>query len=212
VAVRPLDAMVPRTVAQAVAQQLRDRILSGELADGEFLRPLDELVDEFSASKPTVRRGLEILEAEGLLSMRRGRLGGAVVHRPRPVNAAYSMELLLRWGDVSSDDMGDALRQIEPLCAGMCAARDDRAEAVVPALRAVHAEGLAVVDDPDRWPAVSRRFHEVLVSQCGNHTMTMLVGALESVCTSRATAWAVEGVDEPDFPVRDPEYPTSPMS
>jgi GntR family transcriptional regulator, transcriptional repressor for pyruvate dehydrogenase complex len=211
VVVHPLDLSGHRgvarpSVAQAVASVLRDRILSGRLADGESLRPLDELVDEFGASKPTIRRGLQILEAEGLLSMRRGRLGGAVVHRPRPVNAAYSMELLLRWGDVPSEDMSDALRQIEPLCAGMCATRADRAETVVPALRSVQAEGRAVVDDPDRWPAASRRFHEVLVEQCGNHTMTMLVGALESVCTRRATAWAVEGVDSPDFPVRNPAF------
>src|SRR3954468_22322414 len=106
------------SVAEGGANQLRDRILSGELQDGAAVAPLDDLMVEFGASKPSIRQGLQILEAEGLLRVRRGRSGGAVVHRPRAYNAAYAMELVLRWGNVPSDDMTEALRQMEPLCAG----------------------------------------------------------------------------------------------
>lgn len=202
---RPVPPRRP-TVAESVASRVRERILSGQLADGSELEPLDELVARFGVSKPTVRQGLQILEAEGLLRVRRGRLGGAVVHRPRPTTAGYAMDLLLRWGDVPSADMGEALRQIEPLCAGMCAARDDRAEVVLPALRAVHAAGADAVDDEARWPGAARAFHEELVRSCGNDTMAMLIGALEAVCTARAAAWASAGAAAPDFPVHDPAF------
>jgi DNA-binding FadR family transcriptional regulator len=194
------------SVAQAVANQLRDGILSGELEDGTSLPPLDELMEEFGASKPTIRQGLQILEAEGLLSVRRGRLGGAVVHRPRPYNAAYAMELVLRWGNVPSDDMSEALRQMEPLCAGMCAARSDREDTVLPALREVHEQGRQALDDPLQWPVLARKFHEELVRSCGNQTMVMLIGAVESVCTTRAAAWASEGADQPGSPIQDEAY------
>jgi len=186
--------------AVAVADRLRDRIASGELADGAALPPLDDLVIELAASKPTVRLGLQILEVEGLLRVRRGRLGGAVVCHPRPTDVAH---LLLRAG---AQDVAEALRQIEPVCAGMCAGRPDRAEKVVPALRKVHDAGRRGLDDAGEWPAHARRFHEELVQLCGNETMTMLIGGLESVCSERAAAWAAEGEGDPEFPVRDHHY------
>jgi DNA-binding GntR family transcriptional regulator len=36
--------------------------------------------------------------------------------------------------------------------------------------------------------------------------MMMLIGAVESVCTARATAWAIDGADEPDSPIQDQAY------
>lgn len=195
-----------RGAAQAIADKLRNQILSGELADGSTLPPLDELIKRFDVSKPTVRQGLQILETEGLLSVRRGRNGGSVVHLPRPAGPAYAMDLLFRSGNVPSEDMSEALRQIEPLCARMCALRDDRETTVLPYLRAVHAKGQAAVDDVLGWTAAAREFHEEVVRRCGNATLMTVVGAVESVCTARAAAWASGARDWPEAPIRDDAY------
>ena len=69
-----------RRLAEQVADELRRRILSGELADGSVLPTEDELLVEFPISKPSLREAIRILDAEGLLSVRRGKLGGSVVH------------------------------------------------------------------------------------------------------------------------------------
>ena len=68
-----------RRLAEQVADELRRRILGGELADGSVLPKEDELLLEFPVSKPSLREAMRILEAEGLLRVRRGKLGGAVV-------------------------------------------------------------------------------------------------------------------------------------
>jgi GntR family transcriptional regulator, transcriptional repressor for pyruvate dehydrogenase complex len=184
----------PPHVAEMVADRLRQRILDGELADGDLLPKQEELLTEFGVSRPSIREALRILEAEGLVSVRRGKLGGAVVHRPAAANAAYTLGLVLRAQSVGVDDVSAALRHIEPVCAALCASRPDRATEVVPALRAVHEAARACIDDPHEFVVVSRQFHEVLVERCGNATLKLVVGTLESVWSAHAREWAEQNV------------------
>ncbi len=60
------------TAYNAVAQSLRDRILSGRLSAGMQLATERELCDEFAASRITIRRALSILEEERLVDRRQG--------------------------------------------------------------------------------------------------------------------------------------------
>lgn len=103
-----------RRLAEQVADELRRRILSGQLTDDHVLPKEDELLVEFAISKPSLREAMRILEAEGLLTVRRGKRGGAVIHRPTPANVAYTMGLVLGSQQVSLADVGTALLQVEP--------------------------------------------------------------------------------------------------
>ncbi|NBE95299.1 GntR family transcriptional regulator [Nonomuraea sp. KC401] len=60
------------TVADAVADQLRRRLLSGHYSGGDQLRDT-ELSQEFGVARPTVRAAVQTLVAEGLLDRGRGR-------------------------------------------------------------------------------------------------------------------------------------------
>src|ERR1700761_8933558 len=82
-------------VAEVVAARLRRRILTGELEDGELLPKEEELREQYPVSKPSFREAQRILEAEGLITIRRGNVGGAVVHRPSANNVAYTMAMVL---------------------------------------------------------------------------------------------------------------------
>lgn len=194
------------SVAEIVADRLRERIVRGELADGDLLPKQEHLIEEFGVSRPSVREALRILEAEGLISVRRGKVGGAVVHRPRVENAAAVIELVLRSQGVSVEDMSEAIRQIEPICAALCAARPDREETVLPRLRAVHAEAGEHIDDVRLYTRLARRFHEELVATCGNETMILVVGTLEAVLSAHAAVWADERSDGDGSPVNDEAF------
>jgi GntR family transcriptional repressor for pyruvate dehydrogenase complex len=183
-------------VAEIVADELRRRILDGEIPDGQLLPKQENLLAEFQVSRPSLREALRILEAEGLVSVRRGKIGGAVVHRPQPANAAYTLGLILRSRNVPVEDVSSALRHIEPVCAALCAARPDRKEAVVPRLRAIHEAARECIDDPPTFIVVSRQFHEVLVDCCGNETLKLIVGTLESLWSAMAMAWAERSLPE----------------
>jgi DNA-binding FadR family transcriptional regulator len=187
-------------VAELVAAELRRRILDGELDDGDELPRQQDLLTEFGVSKPSMREALRILEAEGLLSVRRGKVGGAVVHRPGEGNAAYTLGMVLRTQGVPVDDVSEALNILEPQCVALCARREDRHEAVVPRLRAVQDEAAEVIGDVRRFTVVSRRFHEELVNLCGSPTLTLVVGALEAVWSAHADAWAELHADADNYP------------
>ncbi len=60
------------SVADAVANELRRRLLSGEYTAGQELRDT-ELADELGAARPTVRAAVQTLVADGLLERGRGR-------------------------------------------------------------------------------------------------------------------------------------------
>lgn len=192
-------------VADLVVAELRRRILDGELQDGDELPRQEDLLQQFGVSKPSMREALRILEAEGLLSVRRGKVGGAVVHRPGAQNAAYTLGTVLRTMGVPVDDVSMALNLLEPQCVALCATRPDRDEVVVPRLREVQARAAACIDDVREFTLVSRQFHEEIVNLCGSPTLTLVVGALEAVWSAHAEAWAeMHAGETDDYP--DLEY------
>ena len=82
----------PPHLAELVADTLRQQILNGTLTGGSLLAKQEDLLAEFGVSKPSLREAMRILEAEGLLRVRRGKLGGSVVRRP---NAAASSAVIV---------------------------------------------------------------------------------------------------------------------
>ena len=176
--------------AEAIADELRERILSGEIGTGWVLPKLEELTDEFGASKVTVREALRILETEGLVSVQRGNVGGALAHLPTPGNAAYTLSLVLEGRRVTTDDVARAIERLEPLCAELCAERPDRESAVLPALRKAQADLEESLEKGDSRSVAEacRRWHESLVANCGNETTAVVLGAIEAIWTAQIRA------------------------
>ncbi|WP_238007479.1 GntR family transcriptional regulator [Dactylosporangium sp. AC04546] len=177
-------------LAEQVADHIRARIIRGDFADGDPLPTAEELIRRYPVSMPTFREAMRILEAEGLITVRRGRLGGAIVRRPSPAGLAYNLGLVLASQQVAIGDVAVALRHVEPACAALCASRRDRARAVVPELRELHQAYLDSIEDLVEVVAVSRRFHEALVRLCGNEPLIVLAGALEALWSVHEQDWA----------------------
>lgn len=190
-------------LAELVAGALRDRITGGLLRDGDMLPKQEELLEEFRVSKPSLREALRILETEGLITVRRGNVGGAVVHAPGTTDAGYMMSLVLQSKGVALSDVAVALKQVEPLCAALCAERPDRQQTVVPRLREILARTRGEVGDQIGFTAESRAFHEAIVETCGNETMRLIVGALESIWSARERDWARRALTAGDFPASE---------
>jgi len=70
------SAIAHRNVHEAVVDGIRDKILSGQLNPGDWLRQ-DELAEAFGVSTMPVREALRQLQAEGLVTLHRRR-GAAV--------------------------------------------------------------------------------------------------------------------------------------
>lgn len=179
-------------LAELIADTLRQRILSGDLADGAMLPKQEDLLQEFRVSAPALREALSILATEGLLTVRRGNIGGAIVHHPQPTQAAYMLAMVLQARSVPLVDVLRALHRFQPACVGACAARPDRATSVLPRLRATLDLARQEIDDAKVYTGLARQFHIDLVAACGVETMTQVVGALESLWSAHVNRLAVD--------------------
>ena len=178
-------------VAEIVASRLRDDILSGRLKEGDVLPSQERLFHEFGVSPPALREAIHILESDGLVSVRRGNVGGAVVHQPSAERTAHMISMVLQTRAATPADVSEALLHLEPICAGMCAAREDRPTEVVPYLEAEIERQTEQFDDVSQYVPNARRFHEAIVSRCGNEPMILLIGSLELIWSAHeSSVWS----------------------
>ena len=96
---------VPK-VAELVANDLRRKIIRGQLPLGDTLPNEPALLDVYKVSRPTLREALRILESEGLVTIKRGAQGGQV-HVPDMAVAARHVALQMQ---VRRDHDGGSLR------------------------------------------------------------------------------------------------------
>src|SRR3984957_16307274 len=114
----PVD--VPKA-SDVLARELRERILSGELAEGMALPAERELVKQTQMSRATVREALRILEVQSLVRVRAGRAGGAFVQRPTTKSMASSVTMLIRGQKIKLADLMETREALEPFCAELAA-------------------------------------------------------------------------------------------
>src|ERR1700687_732260 len=118
VVLKPVD--VPKA-SDVLARDLRERILSGELAEGVALPAERELVKQTQMSRATVREALRILEVQNLVRVRAARAGGAFVQRPTTKSMAGSVSLMIRHQKIKLADLMETREALEPFCAELAA-------------------------------------------------------------------------------------------
>ncbi|MCU1365002.1 MAG: GntR domain protein [Ilumatobacteraceae bacterium] len=169
---------VPKT-AELVAHRLRRQIISGELSEGDVLPSEAALTEQFGISRPTLREAFRVLEAEQLISVRRGAHGGAHVHAPNPDVAARYAGLVLEHQGISLADVYAARVMLESPCAAQLARRrtaDDLAQ-----LWHSVEDGEAFAGDRHRLIRHHTEFHALVVRLAGNHTVVLLSSMLRHI-------------------------------
>jgi DNA-binding FadR family transcriptional regulator len=180
-------------MAELVAAELRQKILRGELKPGESLTPESSLVEEYDVSRPTLREALRLLEAQQLITVRRGSHRGPVVSTPDTDVTARSFSMLLQLRRATLADVYAFRMIFEPIAARMTAESATPEE--VESLRAILVEEHAARKDPEAFPIKAWRFHSELVRLSGNVTMTVVAETLELISRRHAQAALLQMAD-----------------
>jgi GntR family transcriptional repressor for pyruvate dehydrogenase complex len=117
---------VTPSAAEAIAQSLRRQIVD-EFADGEHIGSAEDLMDRFQVSGPTLRQAMRVLEAEGLVKVRRGNSGGFFASTPSIDVVSRSASALLRRQGAQPADLIYMAQLIGPEVAGRAANNPDKA-------------------------------------------------------------------------------------
>lgn len=175
-----------REKPELIADELRALIVSGKLAEGESLGREPDLVERFGVSRPSLREALRILEAEGLITVVRGVLGGVIVHQPSERMTARTAALVLQARNVTLGDVHQARSVIEPAAVRIIASSPRRSS--VDELRELIEEQRLALDDPEAFGLANARFHEHLVALAGNQTLSIVAEMLNEVVARAVTA------------------------
>ena len=190
-----------REKPQQIADELRNLIVTGELSEGDSLGHEPDLVERFGVSRPSLREALRILEAEGLITVVRGVLGGVVVHEPDQRMTARTAALVLQARNVPLADVFDARGLLEPSAVRAVAASRGRRTAAAELGRLVDEEE-AVLADPEAFGRANARFHERLVALAGNQTLSIVAEMLNEIVARAVTAVSQDGASSDSVPTQ----------
>ncbi|MEV0904378.1 FadR/GntR family transcriptional regulator [Streptomyces hokutonensis] len=196
----------PKT-AELIAAQLRRRIVLGELTPGETLPPENQLMEQFGVSRPTLREAFRILEAEMLISVKRGSRGGAQVVAPDFSVAARHVGLLLQMQGTTLDDVYEARMVSEPACARLLTKR--RTKQDIADLNEVVAQLQSAVESKDNsvpdavlWTRLTYRFHELVMERSGNRTLAVQGAVLQEIVATHMEMRVARNFDKTESPER----------
>lgn len=181
-----------REKPQQIADELRRLIVSGRLCEGDSLGHEPDLVERFGVSRPSLREALRILEAEGLISVVRGTLGGVVVHQPDERMTARTAALVLQARNVPLADVYEARTLLEPAAVRVVASLRSRRSAVAE-LRQLIDDEVRVITDPEAFGPANARFHERLLALAGNRTLTIVAEMLNEIVARAVMAFSRTG-------------------
>ncbi|MCP4023217.1 MAG: FadR family transcriptional regulator [Desulfobacteraceae bacterium] len=100
-------------VFQDVVEQVQDAIISGKLKPGTRLPAERELKDMFNTSRGTLREALRVLEQKGLIEIKLGVSGGAIVKQIDAEPIIESLALLIRSGEISPHHLAEFRMKLE---------------------------------------------------------------------------------------------------
>lgn len=170
-----MPVSVPKA-SDLLAAQLRELILSGSIPPGGSLPTERELVARSSLSRSSVRDALRVLEVEGLIVTKPGRLGGSTVRLLGRETVARPMELFVKSRDIELQTLLDCRLAVEPFLAARAAENHTPEE--LDEIRDIHARFLATTNDIAEYKGLNLEWHLAIARASHNELLLALMEAI----------------------------------
>ena len=115
-------------IFQDVVGQIQEAIIDGRLKSGDKLPPERDLRAMLQTSRSTIREALRVLEQKGLIEIKLGMSGGAVVRSVSSEQIAESLDLLIRSQKVSLNHLAEFREGVEGNVVSLAARRACRVD------------------------------------------------------------------------------------
>ncbi len=154
-----------------IADELADRIASGEFLPGDKLPNEPELSKKMQVSRTTLREALRILSTRGLVEVRRG--VGTFVTQSRSIHADYNV-LKIQDTNVNTKDLYEMRLMFEPQAAYYAALRasDEELETI---FRYGELNERMIRHQDPQWDESEQNFHNSIASATHNPFITALL-------------------------------------
>jgi GntR family transcriptional repressor for pyruvate dehydrogenase complex len=182
---------IPARAFELILGELEASITAGELAAGDRLAPERELAARYGVSRTSVREAIRVLEAMGIVSVRRGAEHGVVLLQ-EPGNAFQPvLRLLVALRHVTLDDAIEFRAMVESAAARRLADTDGGGAELAGLLDAMEAPGIR---QPE-YHALDATFHVTLVRTAGNPLLNLVEDAVDGLLRKIITDLALVAWD-----------------
>ena len=163
----------------ALADHLRERILSGNLPEGSPLPNERELGGSTGLSRGSVREALRMLEVEGLLTIKTGRNGGGTIRLPDTNRVSRTIDAYVRGQQISFDTVLEAREALEPAMAALAATHHTPDDLI--AIAEAAGQLVAAGDDNALFIAANDKWHWAVAQASQNRLLIAVVAALSDL-------------------------------
>ncbi|MEN2738673.1 FadR/GntR family transcriptional regulator [Microbacterium sp. X-17] len=173
-----------------LADQLREAILGGDIAEGDSLPPERELVEQTGLTRGSVREALKQLAAEGLVQTRPGRFGGNTVTLPGKDLVTNSLNQFVRGRRIPLRTLNETREVLEPALARLAASY--RTEEDLERIKLLHQELVDAAANFQRFSKLNIKWHNAVAQASGND---LLSAVLEAISFGVAVSTTVDEYD-----------------
>jgi DNA-binding FadR family transcriptional regulator len=176
----------PLKTSESVARDIVDLIVTSGLGEGDVLPSEAKMLELYGVSRESLREGLRLLEAQGLIRIRRGPGGGPVVGTVDPADVGRVSTLFYHLVGATYRELLDAWIVAEGYLAERAARNADRAlvrSTLEPFLADEHAGASSMEDFVEHQVL----FHTLVGTLAGNRVMQLSLMAIGQIVTHHVT-------------------------
>src|SRR3954471_5292560 len=163
----------PLKTSETVARDIVQQIVSAGLGDGDSLPSEARMLEQYNVSRESLREGLRLLEAQGLIAIRRGPGGGPSVGTVDPANLGRASALYYFLIGATYGELFDAWAVAEGYLAER-AARNPHRDLVRTTLAPYRADAAEPSPDSvEEFVVHHTDFHSALGTLAGNRVMQL---------------------------------------
>ena len=171
----------PNRISSSIMDQIKEAVFQKKLMPGDKLPSEHELMEQFNASRVTVREALRTLEYSGILEIKRGSRGGAFIKDQNSKIVTNFLQDMFATGKIEISDLTEVRLALEPLSAKVAAAR-----AKEPSLKQI---GMNLKEDQNLLEkgelSDSRlchmEFHRLIAQASGNPVIFFMIDSMMDV-------------------------------
>lgn len=168
---------IPKRIKRSdqIVQAVKRWVAINRMQPGDRLPNERELMEQFQCSKGTVREALKSLEVQGLVSIRTGPNGGAVLERVPYEKASELLRNFLHFEQPSGPEIYALRTLVEPEIAALATPRlsDEDIDALAALVARCESDPQTFEERMDQRIA-ELEFHVLLARRCGNSMLAFI--------------------------------------
>lgn len=175
-------------ISQVIADQIKEAIFQKKIKTGDKLPSERQMMEQFEASRVTVREALKTLEQSGILEIKRGNQGGAFVRDPDVKFVHNFLQDMFSMGNIKISDLTEARLAIEPFSVKVACVRVSEDALEQMRQNIIEAKGCLQRNNPSDARLLNLEFHRIIAQASENPVIFFMIDSIMDIMENDISA------------------------